>query len=296
MEPNDLAVDVSPELASGMMSSSDEPGDALPSTEEPAPDPIATRLAALEEGLAAERAEKANLEQRLRDTQAWGNQAHQAQQFAQAQISAQAQEYERRKQQDAWAASLQPPTFTEDEREAMIADPNVLTGKMFEVADWTRRRTLAEVGPHLEAARAFNAIAEPLFNQGREIAIERARGIAEKQLGIDAEMFDQLLPAARQILDNVPDRAAASKMSLDSTVIAHAINVARTQGGVPLKKPKAAPTIGAGNATPGAAPVNHVSAERAAMERKFGIKLPDAGVREIEAKYRPNPRRGAAGA
>lgn len=295
--PDELAVDVSPDIAAGVLTSSDEPGDALPSTEETAaPDPIATRLAALEEGLAAERAEKANLEQRLRDTQAWGNQAHQAQQFAQAQINAQAQEYERRKQQDAWAASLQPPTFTEDEREAMIADPNVLTGKMFEVADWTRRRTLAEVGPHLEAARAFNAIAEPLYNQGKELAIERARVVAERQLGIDAEMFDQLLPAATQILNNVPDRAAASKMWLDSTVIAHALNVARTQGGVPLKKPKATPTIGPGNATPGPTPVSHVSAERAAMERKFGVKLPDAGVREIEAKYRPNPRRGAAGA
>lgn len=286
-----LAVEITPDLAAGMVSDG-EAGIAPPSAE--VEDPIATRLAALEQGLETERQEKAALEQRLRDTQSWGQQSHNANLLAQAQIQAQSQEYERRQQQDAWRQSLQPPSFSEEEREAMIADPNALTASMFKVADWTRRATLAEVAPHLETARAFSALAEPLYNQGRETAIERARNVAKTQLDIDGDLFDQLMPAATQILNSVPDRAAASKMWLDPTVIAHALNVARTQGGVPLKKPKTTPTIGSGNAAPGGRSASQPSAFQAEMERKFGMKLPPGKVRELEEKHKAARR--AAGA
>jgi hypothetical protein len=150
------------------------------------------------------------------------------------------------------------------------------------------------VAPHLEAARAFSSLAEPLYNQGRELAIERARNVAKSQLDIDGDLFDQLLPAATQILNNVSDRAAASKMWLDPTVIAHALNVARTQGGVPLKKPKPTPTIGAGNTATGPRATTSVSPFQAEMERKFGMKLPPAKVKELEEKHKAARR--AAGA
>lgn len=206
--------------------------DSNPEAGTPA-DPVAKLTAQLAEM----QTKLATTEQRLTDTQQYAHQQTSAKDFAQALIDASQQQWERQNYQQRQAADTAFPTLTEEEMEALVADPHALVRTIHNYSAAAQRQLMAYLGPQLQMANAAASILEPLAEAGAAMADDRARPLA-RQAGIKDAEFDALLPEADGII-----RAAAKgnwaeyqRLRLKPALVAEAVGMAYRQhsGGVPV--------------------------------------------------------------
>lgn len=245
-----------------------------------AEDQSAAQAGASNADIEALRAELANVNKRLQDTQASFHQANQGKQFAEEIIRASRADAIAEQQRRQAAAAMAPPQLTDEEIEALHNDPRAIVQTVERFTEYGRQRALAEVGPYIarldRAARLSEAMVE------REIfrAEQDARQMAAVQWDIDDAEYAQLAPHADALLQQAARDADAYKaMRLNPGVIATALSMAKTQmqGGVRVNKPAVAPSFGGGrgNGNGGAQKLpGRLISTASKMERKLGL---DAG-------------------
>jgi hypothetical protein len=271
-----------------------EAGAGLPSEEAPvAPQPTAEeRLAALEADLQRTRQENETLNERYRQTHAWGNEANIRAAAAERLLSG-----FRPQQPDNEPQLPEAPTepdLTQEERERLLDDPALLWNKMREVAaysrnvaDYAARYTYGAVekryGGALAMAGRLNALSEPMLEQLSGISVERARTHAKQTLGLDDAEFDRSLEPAWQAMWTAArgDKTAFDLMTLNPKAITMAITMVRSDNGVPVQRQTPPPTIGQGDRRR-APEVPARSSDVESMEKTFGVKFSDEDLARLK--------------
>lgn len=239
--------------------------------------------------LAEMRRELENLNRRLADTQAGFHQANQGRQFAEEIIKAQREDAAAEARRRAAAEALAPPTWTEEQVEALHNDPSAILTAIQQHGEYVRQRTLAEVGPYIARLDRAARLVEPIVEQEIIRAEQGARSIAAAQWGIDDNEYRQLAPIADGLLRQASrDEDAYKAMRLNPGVIATAFSMAKTQaqGGVPVRQSPRPPSFGAGGGGGGGSQAgggrqatqklpNRLLGVASQMEKKFGL---DAGT------------------
>jgi hypothetical protein len=222
------------------------------------------------------RAELANLNQRFHDTQGNFHRADQGRQFYEAMVQANRQQWEDRQRAEQAAAAMAPPQFSEEDVESLHTNPQAIVDLAIKVAEWSRQRTLAEVGPHIARLNTATSTLEPIAVREVYRAEGDARAMAHRSFGIDEAEFNRLAPAVDQMLIAASggNPAAYQRSRLDPRVITTAMAAAKAQygGGVPVQPSAVAPSLGGGGrqGATGRIPsrLNPVASE---MERRLGL-------------------------
>jgi len=262
---------------------------------------LETELARRDEDSAALRQQLSQLEQRLRDTQRWAQDNNQARLAAEAAASAVTAALNRQDQgrRQEEAARAQVPRLTQAEKEAILADPDLLEEAINRKADfaakWAVKEAIERMGPTLQEASAqARGLADLNTSQSEllaRVAIGEARSMAERA-GIQPEEFDRLLPHSynRLMAAAQGNEMALMKMATTPRAIVAAINDVRLEHGVPVEKPAVPPSIGSGR-RPGRAAKPELQVPPAAAEiwRKLGV----TPTREMIEDY--NKKMAAAG-
>lgn len=209
--------------------------------------------------------------------------------------------------QQAQRVDLQPPTFTEDQKTALVSDPDALLAAMQAWAKHGAKVALAQVAPHLsdvgrKANIAFelagpnsDAVADWAFNRGRDMAVANGMNAADYDR-ISQHVYDSLWQAAGQ------NELQFAKMTLNPQVIstaAHMVAAQRPNGVAAASAPTAppivdkkapAPTVGAGthrsDATPSTPRPGNINLAYA--ESKLGIKLSPDDIKRLNALTKEN--------
>ena len=271
-----------------------QPAEEPETTPEPEPKPAAPDIEAINRRVEELAAQNTVLQQRLQDTQQWGNDNRQANTIAQALVQA------NRAQREAWQAEqeqisrLRPPTLTDEEKEKLgVSDPDLLWNKMGQAVQYGAAATVARLQPYLEQAQAVHALSGPLVSLAGPLAMEQAAKMVERD-GIEREEFDGLARDAYQILHQAAqqngDPAQYTNMILNPQAIATAVSMARRQqhGGVPVARPALPKTAGVGDRTPKTQKPPAVTRSRVVetLERATGVKLNDDDLRKIAERAR----------
>lgn len=280
----------------------DSEGEGLPS-EEAAPLSLEERLAKLEEEREEERKrygeEKANLEDRLRQTHAWGNEANMARVALETMVrSAQSQAPP--------PEDLRAPEVTQEDLDKLYDDPGRIVGLARDHADYAAKWVLKAVGPAASSALKRAATEEQEFELLSDLSVDRARRhFASRGVDTDAD-FDQHLPQAWQLLNRAAldpqtgqvNPVALRRLALNPKAIQMAVqSIWDDSGGGQTTTARTTrnPSIGAGKRAAQNAPSTPVRDETIdALERSFknvlpGFKFTDADLREALAETR---RRG----
>lgn len=216
--------------------------------------------------------------------------------------------------QQAARIDLQPPTFTEDQKTALVSDPDALLAAMQAWARHGAKVALAQVAPHLsDTARKANiafelagpnsdAVADWAFNRGRDFAVAGGMSVDEYD-GVSQTVYDYLWQASQQ---NDNPQLHFAKMTLNpqtlSTAARMALEQRRGNGGsaatasataVPappiVDKRPPAPTVGAGtHRSDAAGNAPRPNANLAIAEQRLGRKLTPGDVKrlnEVAKKY-----------
>ncbi len=218
----------------------------------PSPD-----LTALQATIDEQNRKLEELSSRLTETQRWGHHQSSAAAQSQALVDAMARRDEALRQQQEYYTAMAPPTFSDEERQAVLEDPAVLERKMREMVNYGYKYAYHTMAPALNQAVAAAQVTARLAQRERSRSEKEARAAAE-EAGITVEEFDAFIPEVRNAFDAMPDQYAAESLRMDPTMVLNAMNVLRTQrGGVPIKKQKAPPSLGPGSHQTGTpAPIN----------------------------------------
>lgn len=257
---------------------------------------LAEELARRDEEAERLRQDMARLEQRLHDTQAWANNNNMARIAAEAAAAAvtsgiNRQEQGRRQEEQARA---QVPRLTAAEKEAILADPDLLESVMERKIDygvkWAVQEVLGRVAPTLQQASqqasGLSEISQAQSELLARVAIGEAKGMAERS-GVAAEDFDRLLPDSFNYLTSAAGGNDIKLRSLATNpeAILMAVNLARSRNGVPVEKPAAPPSIGAGRRpTRPAKPALQVPPKLAEISAKLGVAVTPEMVNEYNSR------------
>ena len=184
-------------------------------------------------------------EQRLQDTQKWAHQSQNGKQFAEALITASQEMWQRQQAANQQASQTAFPQLSEEERELLVADPDLLMRVIRGSTEAGQRQLLNYLAPQLQAAQTVQQVLEPLMANQAEMVKDRARAIAA-QSDIDDETFEAAVPYAEDFIRRAAkDQANYAQMRLNPTVFAQAVIMARNEmGGVPVTPSPKAPSIG----------------------------------------------------
>jgi hypothetical protein len=256
--------------------------DGLPSQETP-PEPSADeRLAALQAEIEEERQANAqriaDLETRYRDTSSWANTANMRALAAERQLVALAPVQQQQR------PDLKAPSLSEEELERLTDDPKLIWKTIQDAVDYGSRFTMSRIEPYLQMVPALATINENQAELLREVAVDRAR-VRAVGAGVPAEEFDGYLQEAWHYMNAAAkgDPIELRKMETNPAVVLHAVQMARTQNGVPVVKPPVNPTIGvrSGNGgRPAAAPTRTETVSD--MEATFGTKFNDDDLKRAK--------------
>lgn len=179
----------------------------------------------------------------------------------------------------AQRADLQPPTFSEDDKAALVADPDAVLRAIDRKVMHGVKSVLAQIAPDLWKAQAAYEWSATHNDVAADWALNKAREMAENS-GITAEEFktlgDDIYALLWQSAQQAPNREMHFvKVTQNPQALYAAATIARSQrGGGPVivDKKQPAPTVGAGahreqNPQPRAAPVS-LSRFEAAVGRK----------------------------
>lgn len=243
------------------------------------------------------RQDMARLEQRLHDTQQWANNNNMARIAAEAAAAAvtssiNRQEQGRRQEEQQRA---QVPRLTATEKEAILADPDLLESVMERKIDygvkWAVQEVLGRVAPTLQqASQQANGLSEISAGQSEllaRVAINEARSMAERS-GVAVEDFDRLLPDSFNYLTSAAggDDVKLRSLGTNPEAILMAVNLARSRNGVPVEKPVAPPSIGSGRRpTRPAKPALQVPPKLAEISAKLGVAVTPDMVKEYNSRF-----------
>lgn len=252
---------------------------------EPQPS-LEERFAALEKELSEEKERNSQAlrdwEQRARDAQGWGNEAHMRALSAERALLALQPEAGRQEEQQ-----LVAPDLSEEEMEKFFDDPKVPFAKMKEVAAYIYGRIQRELGPFVSAAMQQAAVYRSSIDLLQEQAVDVARRAAAAKLEMATEEYDALRPAAWNYLvmaardpRGALDQAKLDSLSINPEAILLAAQRARMDRGVPTAKPALQPTIGKGNQPRREAPPTR-NETVSKVEHIFGKKFSDDRLKEV---------------
>ncbi len=238
---------------------------------------------------------QAILDQRLRDTQAWGNNQNLARIAAEAAANAVDGREDRRARE---ANRPQAPRFSDEEKEAIYVDPDLLERKINEKVDYGIRFLAERIGPDLMRAREAAEQTGQHAELVARVAVDTARPIARAQAGMSDEDFDRCLPGSFALLQQQSggNLHQLQRLATNPQAIALAAQIVRNQSGVPVDRSPAPPTIGAGRGRPGGGkgrPGDPAPAAVSKMEHALGVKLSPEGLAEFNRR-KANAARGAA--
>jgi hypothetical protein len=240
---------------------------------------------------AALEAKIANLEQRLADTQRWGQQQNNSRTIAADLIAAQRESLRLQQQAEAERAQYAYPELSDEDREALIADPDVVLRVIRQTAEAARNQVWAAVSPRLQAAQAVEQLAEPMIEYIAQERLEKVRDSMVSDGAVSVEEFHELLPAAYQYLQHAAGNPIQfARLRMNPEALTTAVNMARQNlRGTRVNASPRGPSIG--NGSPGARGGNQRrpatrSPEIAAMERNLGVKFTDAEIARLSGKQR----------
>lgn len=242
--------------------------------------PAGQTSADLEGKLRASEERLATLEQRLRDTQSWGNQAHMSQQVAQAIVQARMQQDHIERQLAAQREAEKFPALADPDE--LLTDGKNLVAAIERAANWSRDTTVGRISPHLAALQQrmdLVALAQPLVE-------DYARTKAHSQLmksGLDDEQATKLLDRAYNEVINREQNAQAYRLNPEA--ISWAAKMIMDREGAPIKAtPKTTPTAGKGDAAPPKRrdPLSSTARKAASeVEKMFKIKFNDEQMGDL---------------
>lgn len=264
------------------------PEEAQPATETKAeaqptpPAPPATASVDLEARLKDYESKVETLEKRLRDTQAWGNQANVVAQAAQALETARAQrEYVERQLWAQREAEKFPVTVSPDD---LLTDGKNILSSMEQAATWARDVALGRVSPYISTLQAQVQQMEALRPLAEDYARSKAQGRLTKA-GLDGDQVEKLLDRAYGEIIN-PDQQNGSAWRVNPDAIEWAAKFIMDRDGAPIKsKPEPAPTAGKGDERPARRQSSPLSREGAAaaqrVQQMFKIKFSPERLGEL---------------
>lgn len=262
-----------------------------------APADVEGRFRELEARLAETARKNAVLEERLHNTQQWGQTRNQEAGFAQQVIQAGREERERLAWEEQQRRNLAPPEWTAEEVDSIggVLDPDLLRRKMQEHARWGAHTALTEIAPYVhnlgQVAQQVPVINEiqAAIVQGmqRQSLNEAVRAISARG-ELDQETINGLIPRVYEMF-NTQGPAAAVKLSLQPDSIASGIELIhryQTGGVAPVKvKAKAPRSLGVGNTSASSKVTvsREVLEEIRRVEAKQGIKFTADEIRSFAA-------------
>lgn len=267
------------------------PADGGTGSEEAA---AAPDYAALQATIDEQNRKMEELSKRFTDTQAWAHQLSAQAAQKQAYLEAIEQSEAARRQQQEYWASMQPPSFSDDEKQAVLEDPALLEKKMKELVTYGYRYAVATFEQPVRQALAAAQVTGRLAMRERARTEKEAREMA-KEHGIQAEEFDALIPHVRGAFDAMPDQGAAESLRLDPEMVVNAVNVIRNRGGVPLKKQKAPASLSPGShhggTPPSLADLRSDPSIQKLRDEFGGLTLSPESLQKFEARRRAANRR-----
>jgi hypothetical protein len=235
------------------------------------------------------------LEQRLRDTQSWANNQNQARILAEGLLQAKRTDENERRQAEAAAQQVAFPHLSPEQREQLVADPELLDQYIRANNEATVRYVMGTVQPQLAASQQVAAMLGPMIERQSVASRVEARSLAAAQYGISAADFDALVDQADRHINTASggDWQRYHNMRMDPRAVAYAVLMerdARGQGSTP-SSPRA-PSLGAGDRRPAPTtrtPALQKSEKMRKIEAAFGISITPDDV------ARHNERRAAQG-
>lgn len=232
------------------------------------------------------------LERRISDTQAWGNQQSMARAAAEAaaasvreMLSQQGREQEQRDR-----ARAQIPKLSQAEKEAILADPDLLEQAIERKVDYGFRYVMERVAPALQqTSQQAGRLAEVNATQSEllaRVAIDQARELAERS-GVPVEEFNRHLPNSYNYLVSASggDDFRLRTLGTNPEAVLMAVNLSRNRNGVPVEKPAAPPSIGTRSRSPRAPkPELQIPAKAAEVWRRMGITPTAAMVEDYNKR------------
>lgn len=212
--------------------------------------------AAAQRDLERAQADLATLNQRLADTQRWGQEAHRERQAAIAaldRVTAERQATQPQQQQpQQWA----PPTLSDDEKDRLLSDPDYTYRKIWEAATTAaaaaEQATRARYEPYLQQVHNQLAQASALLPAAMEPAAlsasSQAAATLEARFGMDVNEYTALLPAASETLWRGAggDMGRFNQMRSNPQIVAHAVLDARLNSNTvapPRERPPIPPSL-----------------------------------------------------
>lgn len=216
--------------------------------------------------------------------------------IATALVEANAEQRRQWEQEQAAARALTPPTWTEDEKARILADPDLLYKKVLDAVKFGHQAAVAQLLPKVRAGEIVHQISQRLVDATADWALEKAKGMLRTQ-GLDPRDLerDDILQATYAILQEASSRAddpqvAYTNMTLDPRALTTAAMMARTRvgGGPPVGGRRSpAPTVGTGTPdhTDRRAPARRPDIVTR-METTLGHKFTDAELKAAAEKAR----------
>lgn len=231
------------------------------------------------------------MRKRLTDTHSWGQQANIGREFAEHLLAAQQQWQAQQRAAYEQAQSYQPPQLSEEQQEALVADPQMLQQYVHATNQATRNQVLAEIAPRLANAEAMAAVSAPLIEIASEQVSWRACAQAV-QSGIDQEEFVSLLPTAYQVLEQAAGGNAVryAQFRLNPQALLHAVIMAKSSRPASAKPAPRAPSVGVNQQVPGRRPAGNQGKSLASLQVSNALGVDFTPEELAEARSRASAR------
>lgn len=204
---------------------------------------LAERVEQYERENADLRARAAEADARMQEARTWGNNERMARLAVEAANAA----VDRRVGGQGRPEAPPPPRLTAEEQEEVYTNPALLEKFIERKIDWGIGYTLSKIAPDLAAARSAAQLAPATVEVLASVAVGQAREMASQQ-GIAPDDFNRSLPATLQFIQNAAggDEGKVNQLAMNPRAILFAAQQVRPYNGVPVERPAAPPTIGAG--------------------------------------------------
>lgn len=242
-------------------------------------------------------AQIAALEQRLAETQRWAQQSNAGKDMYEAIARARQEEENQRTAREQAAAVYNFPELSDEDRDALVADPDAVERRIHAVAQVYANRAHGNLAPRVQQAELIAQIAGPLIEAEAERVASAVRRSAIDDDGIPEDQVDGLLQAARQNLWQASgnDGGKYARFTLNPQAVRAAFRMAVDSAPAPVRRSPRAPSIGGGDpsASRGGGAgglVTSANYEAAKIGRALGVSFTKDDIEDVRTKMQ-NRRR-----